>query len=269
MASLSSQQPVLRITIQNKYGEKLVGLLRETSSMGLVILCHGFRSSKECESLVSIASALAKQGISSFCFDFAGNGESEGSCPDGTYSREAEDLRAVILHFSGEKRAIHAIVGHSKGANVVLLYASRYHDVLALVNISGCVNLMRGMAVRLGRDFVQRIKKDGFIDVSDKAGNVKYRVTKESLMDRLNTDVGAICLSIDKSCRVLTVHGSRDELVPVKDAVDFDKLIRNNKLHIIRGADHEYTEHQVELASVVVNFIMADGKANQSMGAKL
>lgn len=168
-------------------------------------------------------------------------------------------MRAVVLHFSGAKRVIHAIVGHSKGANVVLLYASRYRDVLTLVNISGCVNLMRGMAERLGKDYMQRIKKDGFIQVFDKTGNIKYRVTKESLMDRLTTDVGAICLSIDKSCRVLTVHGSRDELVPVKDAVEFDKLISNNKLHILEGADHEYTKHQTQLASAVVNFIKADG----------
>lgn len=35
-----------RIIIQNKYGEKLVGVLHETGSIELVILCHGFRSSK-------------------------------------------------------------------------------------------------------------------------------------------------------------------------------------------------------------------------------
>lgn len=35
-----------RIIIQNSYGEKLVGVLHETGSLELVILCHGFRSSK-------------------------------------------------------------------------------------------------------------------------------------------------------------------------------------------------------------------------------
>lgn len=35
-----------RVVIPNKHGEKLVGLLHETGSSEIVILCHGFRSSK-------------------------------------------------------------------------------------------------------------------------------------------------------------------------------------------------------------------------------
>jgi alpha/beta superfamily hydrolase len=55
--------------------------------------------------------------------------------------------------------------------------------------------------------------------------------------------------------RVLTVHGSMDKVVPVEDAMEFAKVISNHKLHIIEGADHEYTSHQDELASVVLNFV--------------
>jgi len=55
--------------------------------------------------------------------------------------------------------------------------------------------------------------------------------------------------------RVLTVHGSSDKVVPVEDASKFAKIIPNHKLHIIEGADHSFTAHQDELASVVVNFI--------------
>ena len=35
-----------RVEILNKYGEKLVGVLHDAGSKKLVILCHGFRSSK-------------------------------------------------------------------------------------------------------------------------------------------------------------------------------------------------------------------------------
>jgi hypothetical protein len=35
-----------KVVIPNKYGEKLVGVLHETESPEIVILCHGFRSSK-------------------------------------------------------------------------------------------------------------------------------------------------------------------------------------------------------------------------------
>lgn len=35
-----------RVTIQNSHGEKLVGIMHETGSTEIVIVCHGFRSSK-------------------------------------------------------------------------------------------------------------------------------------------------------------------------------------------------------------------------------
>ena len=55
--------------------------------------------------------------------------------------------------------------------------------------------------------------------------------------------------------RVLTVHGSSDPVIPGGDASEFAKIIPNHKLIIIEGADHSYTNHQDELASVVVNRI--------------
>jgi len=55
--------------------------------------------------------------------------------------------------------------------------------------------------------------------------------------------------------RIFTVHGSADIQVPAVAALEFDKILTNHKFHIIEGADHVYTDHQDELASVVVNFI--------------
>ena len=57
--------------------------------------------------------------------------------------------------------------------------------------------------------------------------------------------------------RVVTIHGTADEVIPVEDALEFAKIIPNHKLHLIEGANHSYTSHQAELASVVLNFIKA------------
>ncbi|KAK9099326.1 hypothetical protein Syun_026371 [Stephania yunnanensis] len=204
-----------RITVPNSYGEKLVGLLHETGSKEVVVLCHGFRASKDHEIMRNLAGALTREGISAVRFDFAGNGESEGSFQYGNYQREADDLHAVVLYFLRSNRVVKAILGHSKGGNVVLLYASRYHDVPIVVNVSGRYDLNKGIEERVGKGFIERIKKDGFIDVNGKKGNLvaqlislellagkdQYRITEESLMDRLSTDMHAACLSIEKSCR--------------------------------------------------------------------
>lgn len=53
---------------------------------------------------------------------------------------------------------------------MVLLYASMYHDVPIVINLSGRFALDRGIEDRLGKEFMQRIKKDGFIDVKDRTG---------------------------------------------------------------------------------------------------
>ncbi|PIA41811.1 hypothetical protein AQUCO_02200325v1 [Aquilegia coerulea] len=254
-SKVDEHHPVVQvesIAVKNNHGENLVGLLHETGSKDLVILCHGFRHSKESAVMADLADAISKEGISVFRFDFAGNGE--GSFQYGNYLREADDLRSVIQYLSGRNHAITTILGHSKGGDVVLLYASKYGDVPTIINVAGRYDLKKGIAEHLGKDFIEVIKRDGFIDVVSKITG-QFRVTEESMMERLGTDMHSACLSIDNGCRVLTVHGSSDELISVEDAFAFAKIIPNHELHIIEGADHKFSKHQAELAEVVLNFI--------------
>ncbi|KAI7741575.1 hypothetical protein M8C21_019852, partial [Ambrosia artemisiifolia] len=101
-----------RVVIQNSYSEKLDGILHETGSTEVVILCHGFRSCKDKILMVNLAAAFAIEGISAFRFDFAGNGKRRFHY--GNYYREVDDLQAVIQYFEHEKRFVAAIIGHSK-----------------------------------------------------------------------------------------------------------------------------------------------------------
>ncbi|XP_013672840.1 uncharacterized protein BNAC03G53510D isoform X1 [Brassica napus] len=235
------------------HNEKLVGLLHETGSREVVILCHGFQSNKDNQTMNNVAATLEKEGITAFRFDFSGNGESEGSFYYGNYNHEADDLRSVFQHFSDMDRVVPVVLGHSKGGDVVLLYASKYHDIRNVINLSGRYDLKKGITERLGEDFLETIKQQGFIDVKD--GKSGYRVTEESLMERLSTDMHEACLNIDKECRVLTVHGSDDVVIPVEDANEFAKIIPNHKLEIVEGADHCYTKHQSQLVATVTEFI--------------
>ncbi|CAE5958846.1 unnamed protein product [Arabidopsis arenosa] len=248
--SATTQQ---KIVIPNSNNEKLVGLLHETGSTEIVVLCHGFRSTKNDLVMKNVAAAIEKEGISAFRFDFSGNGESEGSFYFGNYNYEADDLHSVIRYFTNMNRVVPIIIGHSKGGDVVLVYASKYHDIHNVINLSGRYDLKEGIGQRLGEDFLERIKQQGFIDI--KEGNSGFRVTEKSLMERLNTDMHEACLKIDKECRVLTVHGSADEVIPLEDAKEFAKIIPNHKLEIVEGADHCYTKHQSQLVTTVMEFI--------------
>ncbi|KQK08428.1 uncharacterized protein LOC100837865 isoform X1 [Brachypodium distachyon] len=269
-SSQDASNPQQRVVITNKHGEELVGLLHPVGSNNIVVLCHGFTASKNSSVIADLADALTKQGTSIFCFDFSGNGESGGEFQYGNYRKEADDLHSVVSYLHQKKYDVKAIVGHSKGGDVVVLYASMYHDVNMVVNLSGRFYLEKGIEERLGKGFIDRINKEGYIEVTKflvkkKSGKILYRVTKESLMERLNTDMHATSLSISKECSIFTVHGSADEIVPVEDAYEFAKHIPTHKLCVIKGANHCYTAHRKELSNAVVDFIISNKAGDTSL----
>ncbi|KAG8051544.1 hypothetical protein GUJ93_ZPchr0001g29693 [Zizania palustris] len=237
-----------RAVVTNKHGEKLAGVLHHMGSSKIVN-----------DSLIlDLTDALTEKGICVFRFDFSGNGESEGEFEYGNYRKEADDLHSVVSYLLKENYDVTAIVGHSKGGDVVALYASVYDDVCLIINVSGRFDLGKGIEERIGEGSIDRINKEGFLDVKDKSENVGYRVTKESLMERLNTDMRAVSTSISKECRFYTIHGSADETIPVEDAYEFAKHVLNHKLQIIEGANHNYTAHRRELADAVVDIITSN-----------
>ncbi|KAL6881983.1 hypothetical protein ACP4OV_011455 [Aristida adscensionis] len=256
--------PERRVVVTNRHGEKLVGRLHHTGSHKVVVLCHGFAATKDMDDsiMTDLAAALTKHGISAFRFDFSGNGESEGEFQYGNYRKEADDLHSVVSYLKQENYDVTAIVGHSKGGNVVVLYASTYNDVAVVVNLSGRFHLEKGVEERLGKEFMDRINREGYIEVANKSGKILYTVTKESLMERLNTDMQAASLSISKECRFFTIHGSADKIIPVEDAYEFAKLIPNHKLCVIKSANHGYTSHRKQLCDAVVDSITYNEEGN-------
>ena len=59
---------------------------------------------------------------------------------------------------------------------MVLLYPSKYHNIHTVVNLSGRYDPKKGIEQRLGKDFIQRIKEDGFIDFKNKTGNLSNMI---------------------------------------------------------------------------------------------
>lgn len=58
----------------------------------------------------------------------------------------------------------------------MLLYTSKYHDINTVINISGRFNLKEGIEERLGKDVMQKVKEDGFVDVRNNEGKVPKKV---------------------------------------------------------------------------------------------
>ena len=62
----------------------------------------------------------------------------------------------------------------------MLLYDYKYHDIKTVVNLSGRYDLKAGIEERLGKDYLERITNDGFIDVKTRTGKLftqAYNIT--------------------------------------------------------------------------------------------
>jgi len=240
---------------------KLVGILNDAKSDGVVILCHGYCGSKEGFVYPQLAKALALKKISSLRFDFSGNGESEGAFEFGNYYQEVSDLRAAVEYVRTTlRRKVAAVVGHSKGGNVVLLYAAQYDDVPLVVNVAGRFRMREGIRERFGEELLARVEKLGQVQMTartDTGATITWLLTKQSVEERRALDMEAAARRISLS-EVLTVHGTADTTIPPADAELFSRCIRQHVLYLVEGADHNFRQaaHADQLVRKVVEYII-------------
>jgi len=101
----------------------------QTDTKKIVVVAHGFTSSKDRERYVKLANALVKHTIALLRFDFGGCGESESR--EITISAQVDDLRSVIAYVQNAGYTHVGVLGESLGALTALKSFSE--DLRALV----------------------------------------------------------------------------------------------------------------------------------------
>lgn len=104
-----------------------------SSSIPLVIMCHGFGGDKSGRGrvLVSLSEILSKAGIASLRFDFLGSGDSEGSLSDVTPSACIQNLLDIVQAVPKECGPI-GLFGRSYGGYICLQAAASLENVVAI-----------------------------------------------------------------------------------------------------------------------------------------
>ncbi|GJS97360.1 3-hydroxy-3-methylglutaryl coenzyme A reductase [Tanacetum coccineum] len=93
-------------------------------------------------------------------------------------------------YFERAKRDGHIEIKSKTGGNAVVLYASSQHDIPIVVNVSGRYKMDRGVEERLGKDYLERSKRDGKVLFrATEERKVLFRATEESKLERLNTNM--------------------------------------------------------------------------------
>jgi alpha/beta superfamily hydrolase len=237
----------------------------------VVVICHGFMSWRNQMLLAHLAGGLQKRlNYHTLRFDFTGNGHSTGIFHHSNYNREFHDLQTVLSFVQDKMKCrVACVIGHSKGVGAVLRTAeeqeshdkigsssSRRTRIPCFVNMSGIFAVPHEYDIekRLGVEKARVLKQNGRV-VLDQKGARECVMTIDDVQERSNLD-SSFVRNI-KSAAVLTIHGSKDEAVPVSNAHEFAKTIARHELLIIEGADHNYNglRHMQTMVNAVAKFV--------------
>ena len=244
----------------------------------MIIICHGAMSWRNQMLLINLSSELFTcLDVNILRFDFTGNGHSEGEWSMSNFQREYEDLMAVIDFVTGSLGCpVECVIGHSKGSASVLNYASyltkqeleEKKDVTCkcFVNLAGRYRIPEIHDPLSKFTEMQRAEmgQKGFFEVKSAWGDGRiFKVTKVDLdaykfQSVADTPAVLVHLRKDSSVRLLTIHGDGDEVVPVQDALKFDKEIADHihRLHVIPQANHNFNgiKYIDEIVAQIVEF---------------
>lgn len=219
-----------------------------------VILLHGlYQNRSMCLPYVSLYRNL---GYNVLLIDQRGHGESGGGHTDWGLS-EVDDIDAwVKLLQKKDPAAKIGLHGISLGAAMSLLYAgSSYGDKLAF-----CVaDSSYGNILQLGREKIFDWAQDPLaiwgLDVLDPF----FQAAMFYHTHKLLADIEPMQAMKHISVPLLILHGSADELVPVKTADDLYRQDRgkNKYIHIFKGSPHAagIETHREEYERVLDSFL--------------
>ena len=254
--------------IFNKDNEGLTGIFHQVNDRkDLVIVCHGFNESKEKDLIKKFCEALNKEGFNAFRFDFSGNGESEGSFENSCFTKEADDLNAVVEFFSIRKYQIETVVGYSTGGTAAILQVARDERIKSIILVAPRIYPSKSTVAR-------KIEKKYNKTLSEiiKDPKLKYPITtefrsgKRSFSRQYVEELAILDVIVHlKQVKVpiVMLHGNKDQIVNMGETKHAFQAANKPKEFIeIDGADHTFSNpvQMEEMISKALQWLKNQGK---------
>ncbi len=151
------------------------------------------------------------------------------------------------------------LVGHSFGGRIAINYASMYKvSKLVLFGSPFIVREKKGLKVKILKSLKNIKFLDGLAENMKKhLGSEDYKaasgVMREILVKTVNTDLRESASKI--SVPTLLIWGENDTQVPVSEAKELEKTIKDSALIVLQGTHYCYLENLGHVVSILEHFL--------------
>lgn len=221
---------------------------RSTGKVPLVCMFHGFTSNKMEDHFyyVRLSKRLEKLGIASLRMDFGNSGESDGVFENMTPNAEIKDGINIVKYgklISNIDLDRIGLIGSSMGGMIAGVVASELSDnIKCLCLISPAAN-------------IEEIMSDYFKN-DNRIADINGLLFSRDAFDEVKT-IDPFEMSKGFMGNVLIVHGTKDEVVPIKIGKKYKDIYGEKvKFVDIQGGNHilSFRKWEIELSDAIIEF---------------
>lgn len=216
----------------------------------LVILLHGFSSTKDKPHTILAAEAMREAGFATLRFDLYGHGDSGGEFRNHTLYKWISNTMAVVDTVRELGYTELYLSGHSQGGLVAALVAGMEPDRI------------RGLILRAPAFLIPQAARDGALlgktfdpeHIPDTVPTIK-NLTLSGNYIRVAQTIDAEKAVERYKGPVLILHGDEDDTVPLADSQAMAQRYRNCELAVMAGETHHFDRHPEQMREIIRNWM--------------
>jgi len=232
------------IIFHDSHGYRIAGILStpDLPTTRLAVLCHGFLSSKNSTTNMTLTRRLNERNIATFRFDFFGQGDSDGPFEEITTTLAVHQAQVALDLVTTRGYDRIGLVGSSFGGLVAILTTAQRHDIACLALKCPVVDFAEELRFTFGPEELARWRATSTIQ-NIMGGPDRVRLRYAFYEDCLGQIAYGLAEQI--SVPTLIVQGERDECVPLHQSRRlYDALNGPKKLDLLPDADHQFIREE-------------------------
>jgi len=235
-----------KVEFRNNRGLKLVGILEPVKTDKIIVMAHGFTSSKDRPKFIKTTEALRNAGFAVLRFDFPGSGESDVEAI--TVAGQVDDLKSAIKFARGKGYSKIGLLGSSLGGlDCILAYDKDIKTIVLLAPVTAAKTPDEFKDPQKRQELIQQ----GYATVVNRGK--EFRVEKEYLHERETVQQEKVLSAI--KCPVLIIHGDKDDVVPLEHSQNALKYLpTSSKLEVFKDGSHRLEEDLEKLSTIITNW---------------